>query len=177
MPSIPPDPGIALWFKNLSQFQDACINTTAYKADLLTFSKMSCTTELPSPEEQKNFVTAAAAATGYDNMAVADLATYKTFAGLLNNWNPLPTAVAVLLQSLAVEALQNVPSKAFMKALVSVAFPGGSIGPAWNAALAVLTASIPTICFTKDFQTAVAVTVDKPVSTMSILIPQIAGLG
>jgi len=177
VPDISPSQGVELWFTNLRQFQAACINTTAYKASLLTFANTTCCADLPSLAEQSNFVSAAAASTGYDDMAVADLATYKTFAGLLNNWNPLPTAVAVLLQSLAVEALQNVPSKAFMKALVSVAFPGGSIGPAWNAALAVLTASIPTICFTKDFQTAVAVTVDKPVSTMSILIPQIAGLG
>ncbi len=177
MPSISPDPGIDFWFKNLRQFQAACINTPAAREDLLTFANHSCTAALPTSAEQNNFITAAAASTGYDDMAVADLAACKTFAGLLNNWNSLATAVAILLQSLAVPALQTVPSKTFMKAAVAAAFPGGSAGPAWQAALSALTASIPAICFTKDFQNAVAATVDKTGSTMSVLIAQIAGLG
>ncbi len=177
MPSISPDPGIDFWFKNLRQFQAACINTTAAKEDLLTFANHSCTAALTTSAEQNNFITAAAASTGYDDMAVADLTTYKTFAGLLNNWNSLPTAVAILLQSLAVPSLQTVPSKAFMKAAVADALPGGSAGPAWQAALAALTASIPPVCFTQGFRDAIAKTVDKQGSKMSDLIPQIAGLG
>ena len=177
MPDISPSQGVELWFTNLRQFQAACINTTAYKASLLTFANTTCCADLPSLAEQSNFVSAAAASTGYDDMAVADLATYKTFAGLLNNWNPLPTAIAILLQSLADPTLQNVPSKAFMKAAVATAFPVGSTGAPWKEALETLQSNIPAICFTAPFETAVNATVDKSGSTMSVLIAQIAGLG
>src|ERR1035437_6141455 len=100
MQSISPSEGLALWFTNLGQFQKACINTSAGKLSLLKFANYNILKALPTKPEQDNFLVSAADSTGYDDMAEADLATYKTFEGLLDNWNPLPTAVAVLLQSL-----------------------------------------------------------------------------
>lgn len=177
MPSISPTEGLALWFNNLRQLQAACNNTSVSKMDLLTFANTTIINVLPTAAEQNNFLVSAVSSTGYDDMAVADLTTYKTFEGLLDNWNPLATAVAVLLQSLAVPALQGVGSADFMNATVATAFPGGSTGPVWSNALASLKSNIPAICFTAAFQTKIDATVDKAQSKMSDLIAQIAVLG
>ena len=107
MLSISPSDGLALWFTNLRQFQAACNNTSVSKMDLLTFANSTIVTALPSATEQNTFLTSAGISTGYDDIATADLTTYKTFEGLLDNWNPLPTAVAVLLQFLAVPSSRS----------------------------------------------------------------------
>src|ERR1039458_7985993 len=126
MPSISPDTGLAFWFTNLRQFRTSCNNTTANNMDFLTFANSPITNILPTDNEQKTFVTSAAAVTGYDDMDVSNLATYKTYEVLLDNWNPLFTAIAVLLQSLSTSDLQGASSADYLIALVSTAFPGGS---------------------------------------------------
>jgi hypothetical protein len=177
MTDISPLDGLAFWFTNLRQLQVACNSIIVMKMGRLTFANTTIVTVLPTAGEQGTFLTSAAASTGYDDMATADLTTYKTFEGLLDNWNPLVTAIAVLLQSLAVASLQGAASADFMNATVAAAFPGGSSGAAWSGALASLTSEIPAACFTAGFQTKVNATVDKAGSKMSDLIPQIAGLG
>jgi hypothetical protein len=169
--------GLALWFTNLRQFQKACNNTSVSKMDLLSFANCSIITVLPTATEQKTFLTSASVSTGYDDIAIADLTTYKTFEALLDNWNPLATAIAVLLQSLAVPSLQGVGSADFLNATVASVFPGGNVGLAWANALASLKSNIPAICFTPAFQAKIDITVDKAGSKMSDLIPQIAVLG
>jgi hypothetical protein len=178
MQSISPNDGLALWFANLRQFQTACNNTSVSKINnLLVLANTTIVTVLPTAAEQNTFITSAGTSTGYDDMAIADLATYKTFEGLLDNWNPLTTAVAVLLQSLAVSSLQGVASADFMSAAVIAAFLGGSAGTPWTDALDSLKSNIPALCFTSAFQGRIEITVDKAGAKMSDLIPQIAVLG
>jgi hypothetical protein len=177
MPSSSPSDNVAFWFTNLRQLKAACNNTSVDKLDLLTFANATVAAFLPSSTEQSTFLVSAAASTGYDDMSSADLTTYKTFEGLLDNWNPLTTDIAVLLQSLAVPSLQGVASADFLIATVAAAFPGGSAGSAWTDALAALKSTIPAICFTAAFQTKINATVDKAGTKMSDLIPQIAVLG
>ena len=178
MPSISPSQNLAFWFTNLRQFQTATNNTSAIKMTLLTFANSPITPILPSTTEQDTFIVSVGASTGYTDMNNTDLTTtYKSFEALLDHWNPLPTATAIVLQSLAVPALQGTAGADFLSALVSDAFPGGSTGADWTTALGVLTSSIPAVCFTATLQTAVNKTVDTATSKMSDLISQIAVLG
>ena len=177
MPDISPSDGLTLWFTNLGQLQAACNNTSVSKLDKLTFANTTIVTVLPTTAEQKTFLTSVGVSSGYDDIAIADLTTYKTFKGLLDNWNPLATAIAVLLQSLAAPPPQEMSSTDFMNATVSAAFPGGSAGSPWSDALASLKSGIPPECFTSGFQTTIKTTVDKAATKMSDLISQITVLG
>jgi hypothetical protein len=175
--SSTPDLGIQFWFKQLGQFQAACLNNTV--GDLTTFQFAGATIVfvLNSTNSQKHFLTSVAKSTGYDDLQISDLTTYKTFGGLLNYCNAFTSALFNALQPLAIEALQNVDSKPFLAATVAVAFPGGSTGPAWVRALGVLMPSMDPTCFTFPFRIGVSATVDKAGATMGDLITQIAGLG
>jgi hypothetical protein len=72
MPS-PPDPEIQFWFTQLGRFQAACINNSTSKLNLLQFANANIVSMLSSPNEQKNFLTAVAASTGYDDLQIADV--------------------------------------------------------------------------------------------------------
>jgi hypothetical protein len=168
--------GIAQWFTGLRAFQSACIGTNVSN-NLLTFANTTIATVLPTDAEKSNFVTRAVAATGFDDMAIADLTTYGTFEALLDNWNALVTRVAIYLQSVSASTLQSSASADFWGASLSVAFPGGSAGNVWTEAMHGLASAIPASCFSSNFQQQLNGTVDTGTKKISDLVPQIAGLG
>jgi hypothetical protein len=169
---------IKAWFIHLGAFRAACVGTNAMHMNLLIFASAAITTVLPTTADQNNFIVAAVSATGYDDMALSDVATtYKTFGALLDHWNPLSTAIAHHLWSLSVPPLQGGASADFWKALVSTAFPGGSRGAAWAGVMNGLAATFAPECFTTPFQTKVNVAFDTIGTKISDLVPQIAGLG
>jgi hypothetical protein len=175
--SSTPDPDIQFWFKQLGQFQAACINNSAGKLTPFQFANATIILALNSANSQKQFLTAVANSTGYDDLQISDLTTYKTFGALLNYCNAFSSGLFNALQPLAVAALQHVDSKPFLAATVATAFPGGSTGPGWVQAMGVLMASMDPTCFTLAFRIGVNATVDKAGATMGDLMTQIAGLG
>jgi hypothetical protein len=177
MPSALPDPNIQCWFNQLSQFQAACINNSAAKLSPLDFANASMILALNSPASQHNFLTRVAASTGYDDLQISDLTTYKTFGGLLNYCNSFANALFIAVQPLAAVDWQNADSIPFFAAPVAAAFPGGSNGAAWVPAMNLIMASMEPTCFTLPFRINVNRTVDKAGSTMGGLIHQIAVFG
>jgi hypothetical protein len=177
MPNPTPDPYIQLWFKQLGQFRSACINNTVGKLDLLDFANAEIVKALPSDDSKDQFITAVGASTGCDDFDIADLTTYKTFRGLLDDCHLLSNDVFNVLQAGSAAELQGVDSETYYKAQVSKAFPGGSKGAGWMPVQEVLVASMDASCFTKEFRDKVNATVDKAGSTMNNLITEIAVLG
>lgn len=176
MPDLLPSQAVALWFTYLRELQADCINTNASKMDLLTFANTKILTALPTTAEQNAFIVAAKGAPGFD-LSTSQLSTYATFEALLDHFNPLTTYVGVLLQSLAASPFPSGAAADFWKASIATAFPGGSNGAPWQAAMQALASVIPAVCFTAGFQTKVNSTVDAANSKMSDVITQIAVLG
>lgn len=166
---------LALWFTYLHQLKSACsFNTNVPAMDDLKFANSKITTVLPTTTEQNQFIVAVQSAPGF-NLSPAELTQYSTFAALLNHYNPLSTYVGIYLRTLAVDPG---PSAAdFWSISPNSAFPGGSSGSKWQAAVALLASVIPPACFTAGLQAKVAATFDKAKSTMKDVITQIAVLG
>src|SRR5580698_914021 len=84
MSSPSPDPGIQSWFTDLIKMQAASINNSVRQLPPLGFANAVITVAFPTTAAQNNYLTSAAAATGYPDLATADLTTYKTFRALLD---------------------------------------------------------------------------------------------
>ena len=177
MPNPTSDPYIQLWFTQLGQFRSACINNTAGKLKLLEFANANIVAALPTDNSKNQFITAVSASTGCDDFDIADLTTYKTFRGLLDDCHLLSNDIFNVLQAGSTEALKGVDSETYYKAAVSKAFPGGSGGAGWSAVQGVLVESMDASCFSEEFRKKVNATVDKAGSTMNNLITEIAVLG
>jgi hypothetical protein len=193
MPSPPPDPEIQFWFTQLGRFQAACISNSAAGLNLLQFANANIVSTLNSPNTQKNFLTAVAASTGYDDLQISDLTTYKTFGGLLNYCRLLENDIFRALQALSAPEYQTINSTAYYATPVASAFPGGSpgpvgpgiggglagpsTGPRWMSAQDLLMASMDPSCYTLAFRIKVNAAADKPGAKMSDVLPLIAGLG
>src|ERR1700761_1560896 len=102
-----PDPYIQSWFNDLSEFQSVCIDTSAGKLNLLAFANATILNYLPSAATQNNFLTAIAASTGYKDLQISDLTTYKTFRLLLDYSHPLENEVFNALQALSDPSVQD----------------------------------------------------------------------
>lgn len=168
---------LALWFTYLSQLKSACsINTNVPGMDDLTFANSKITAVLPTTTEQNQFIVAVQSSPGFD-LSPAELTQYPTFAALVNHYNPLATYVGKYLQTLAVDPFPGGSAVDFWNAFANSAYPGGSAGPKWQSAIALLASVIPSACFTAGQQAKVAATFDKPDSKMKDVITQIAVLG
>jgi hypothetical protein len=168
---------VELWFSYLRDLQSACsINTSVKSMDLLKFANSKITTILPSANDQNQFIIEVKQSPGFD-LALGDLTTYSTFEALLDHFNPLPTYLGMLLQTIAAAPYPSGGVADFLNAQISSAFPGGKNGNAWTNAVGLLGSVIPSICFSSTLQSAVATSVDDPAKKVSDLVNQIAVLG
>lgn len=168
---------IMRWFSYLQALQSDCtMNTSVKTMTLLVFANSTITTILPSPNEQNQFILNARSSPGFD-LSTTDVTSYATFEALLDHFNPLPTYVGAYVQTVSAGAYPKGSLADFLSAPISAAFPGGSSGTPWKAAMGLLTSVIPAVCLSATLQAAVATTVDDPTKKVSDAVNQIATLG
>jgi hypothetical protein len=144
--------------------------------DLLTFANSTIVAILPSANEQAQFILDAKISPGFD-ISTGDLSTYASFEALLDHFNPLPTYVGAYVQTVSAAPYPSGSLADFLNATTPAAFPGGSKGVCWRAALGLLASAIPAICFSAKLQAAVSTAVDDPTKKASDVVNQIATLG
>lgn len=181
MPSTSANNGVAQWFAYLKLFQSACsFNTSTVGITLLAFSKLKPSTVLVSANQQANFCLKAIGSTGIP-ISTTVLAAANNFLALLNQYFDLPTLVEVYLQNVAVVPYPTGTLTDFLNATAALAFPGGSGGQVWKAAVAGLISGAPPAiepsCFSAALQAKVAGLVDTAGTEMGAISTLIAGLG
>lgn len=181
MPSNSASDGVAQWFAYLQLFQSACsFNTSTVGITLLAFSKLKPSTALVSANQQANFCLKAIGSTGIP-VSTTVLTAADSFLALLNNYFDLPTLVEGYLQNMAVAPYPAGTLTDFLNATAANAFPGGSGGQMWKAAVAGLVSGAPPAiepsCFSAALQVKVAGLVDTAGTEMGAVSTQIAGLG
>ena len=167
------------WFKYLQEFQIACeqVDTDVYYLDLLKFANEVIAKDLPTTNEQNQFVISAQNATGL-TVTMADISSSSTFEALLETvWNPLNRFVAAFLRFGAPLPFSAMSFTDFAKQKLSAIFPDAGMDANWSSVQKGLVSSVPAACYSAKQQKAAVDLLSKSNSTTQDLIDLISKMG
>jgi hypothetical protein len=181
MPVVTVNPKTQLqqWFQYLQAFQTACEqeSSSASNETLSTFANDTIVTDLPSPNDQQNFLAVVNAKVPF-TVTPSDIAASSTFESLLENvWTPLSMCVLGFIKFCAPPAQSTMGYTDFAKELLTTVFPGEVADANWIVLQNGLTSSIPSSCYSSNQQKAANNLVVKKGSTIQNLTDLISKLG
>jgi hypothetical protein len=167
------------WFQFLQDFQVACeqVSSIASNDTLLAFANDTITADLPTADEQSQFLIAAQNSTQL-TITSSDITASASFEALLETvLNPLSMFVLSFIKSCAASPYGTMGFTDFAQQLLSAVFPAGTGDPAWQSVQNGLTSSIPAACYSATQQSKVKTLVIASGKKVQDLVNLISTLG